>query len=138
MQRKITHSAAIIRTVMVQALAFVVANFHRGQTIIKAVIRQRNRIRTKLKNERNFFILKKIRGGHILAAPFCVFTTIDYSETIASVGHVEAHVPQSIHAPASIARAPSFSEIAETGHSDSQAPQFTQASVILYAMMDSL
>jgi hypothetical protein len=36
--------------------------------------------------------------------------------------------------PASITRAPSFSEIALTGQSGSQAPQFTQESVILNAI----
>jgi len=50
---------------------------------------------------------------------------------MASVGQVEAQAPQSMHLEESIQRAPFFSLIASTGHSGSQAPQFTQASVTL-------
>jgi hypothetical protein len=57
---------------------------------------------------------------------------------MASVGHVEAQVPQSMHLSGSIQRASFFSLMAVTGHSPSQAPQFTQASVILYAIVLSL
>jgi hypothetical protein len=41
-----------------------------------------------------------------------------------------------VHKSGLIQRAPFFSLMASTGHSDSQAPQFVQASVILYAMYD--
>jgi hypothetical protein len=54
--------------------------------------------------------------------------------TIASVGQAEAQVPQSMHTEGSIQRASFFSLMALTGHSPSQAPQLTQASVTLYAM----
>ena len=54
---------------------------------------------------------------------------------IASVGQTLAQEPQSTQAAASITRADSASDIALTGHSPSQAPQFTHASVILYAIM---
>jgi hypothetical protein len=54
-----------------------------------------------------------------------------YSSEIASEGQTPAQEPQLMHVPASMTRFESFSEIAETGHSDSQAPQFTQASEIL-------
>lgn len=53
---------------------------------------------------------------------------------IASVGQTEAQAPHSVHLSGSIQRIPFFSLIASTGHSGSHAPQFTQASVILYAM----
>jgi hypothetical protein len=54
--------------------------------------------------------------------------------TIASVGQVDAQLPQSMHLSGSIQRASFFSLMAVTGHSPSQAPQLMQASVILYAM----
>lgn len=54
-----------------------------------------------------------------------------YSSEMASAGQAPAQVPQLMQVPASMTRFESFSEIAETGHSDSQAPQFTQASEIL-------
>jgi hypothetical protein len=50
---------------------------------------------------------------------------------MASVGQTAAQAPQSWHLAGSIQRALSFSEIASTGHSLSQEPQFTQASLIL-------
>jgi hypothetical protein len=50
---------------------------------------------------------------------------------MASVGQTEAQVPQSVHLSGSIQRIPFFSEMASTGHSGSQAPQLTQASLIL-------
>jgi hypothetical protein len=50
---------------------------------------------------------------------------------IASVGQTAAQAPQSWHFAGSIQRALSFSEIASTGHSLSQEPQLTQASLIL-------
>jgi hypothetical protein len=50
---------------------------------------------------------------------------------IASVGQTEAQLPQSMHLAGSIQRAPFFSLMAWTGHSGSQAPQFTHASVTL-------
>jgi hypothetical protein len=50
---------------------------------------------------------------------------------MASEGHAPAQVPQLMQVAASMTRFESFSEIADTGHSDSQAPQFTQASEIL-------
>ena len=53
---------------------------------------------------------------------------------IASVGQLDAQAPQSMHLSGSMTRASFFSLIADTGHSPSQAPQLTQASVILYAM----
>ena len=53
-----------------------------------------------------------------------------YSSEIASEGQTPAQVPQLMQVPASMTRFESFSEIAETGHSGSQAPQFTQASEI--------
>jgi len=55
--------------------------------------------------------------------------------TMASVGQTEAHDPQSVHLSGSIQRRLFFSLIAWTGHSDSQAPQFTHASVTLYAIV---
>lgn len=55
---------------------------------------------------------------------------------MASVGQTPAQDPQSIQVDASITRADSASEIALTGHSPSQAPQFTHASVILYAIIN--
>jgi hypothetical protein len=54
---------------------------------------------------------------------------------MASAGHAPEHAPQSTHFAASIARFPPDSEIASTGHSLSQLPQFVQASLILYAML---
>jgi len=54
-----------------------------------------------------------------------------YSAEIASVGHEPTHAPQSVHFAGSITCSPSFSEIASTGQSAIQAPQFTQASLIL-------
>jgi hypothetical protein len=50
---------------------------------------------------------------------------------IASVGQTEAQLPQSMHFAGSIQRAPFFSLMAWTGHSGSQAPQLTHASVTL-------
>jgi hypothetical protein len=50
---------------------------------------------------------------------------------MASVGQTAEQAPQSAHFSASIQRFPSFSEIASTGHSLSQEPQFVQASLIL-------
>lgn len=58
----------------------------------------------------------------------------NYASSIASEGHSAAQDPQLIHLSASIARAPSFSEIASTGQTGSQAPQFTQLSFTLYAI----
>jgi hypothetical protein len=54
-----------------------------------------------------------------------------YEAEIASVGQTPAQAPQSWHLPGSIQRILSFSEIASTGHSLSQAPQFMQASEIV-------
>ena len=54
---------------------------------------------------------------------------------IASVGQAEAHTPQLMQILASITRLPSCSLIALCGHSPSHAPQFMQASEILYAMV---
>jgi hypothetical protein len=50
---------------------------------------------------------------------------------MASVGQTAAQLPQSVHLAGSIQRNPFFSLIASTGHSESQAAQFTQASVTL-------
>jgi hypothetical protein len=50
---------------------------------------------------------------------------------MASVGQTAAQAPQSWHLAGSIHRVLSFSEIASTGHSLSQEPQLTQASLIL-------
>jgi hypothetical protein len=58
--------------------------------------------------------------------------------TIASVGHTDAQLPQSMQVSGLIQRASFFSLIAVTGHSLSQAPQLTQASVTLYAITFSL
>lgn len=55
--------------------------------------------------------------------------------TMASVGQEEMQAPQSTQLAGSIHRAPFFSLIAPVGHSPSQAPQLTQASVILCAMI---
>lgn len=49
-----------------------------------------------------------------------------YASEMALVGHTEAQVPQLTHLPASISRWLSFSEIAPTGQSGSQVPQFMQ------------
>ena len=54
-----------------------------------------------------------------------------YSAAIASVGQEATQVPQSRHFSGSIQCFPSFSEIASTGHSLTQEPQFTQVSLIL-------
>jgi hypothetical protein len=53
---------------------------------------------------------------------------------MASVGHTDTQLPQSMHVSGSIHRASFFSLIAETGHSLSHAAQFMHASVILYAI----
>jgi len=50
---------------------------------------------------------------------------------MASVGQTAAQAPQSVHFAESIQRAPSFSDMASTGHSLSQAPQFTHSVLIL-------
>jgi hypothetical protein len=50
---------------------------------------------------------------------------------MACTGQTAEHTPQSAHFADSITRFPSFSEIASTGHSLSQEPQFVQASLIL-------
>jgi hypothetical protein len=50
---------------------------------------------------------------------------------IASVWQEATQAPQSVHFDGSIHRRLSFSEIASTGHSLSQEPQLTQASLIL-------
>ncbi len=57
---------------------------------------------------------------------------------MASVGQTAAHEPQSVHLAGSIQRRLFFSLMAWTGHSDSQAPQLTQASVTLYATVNLL
>jgi hypothetical protein len=54
-----------------------------------------------------------------------------YAAEIASVGQTPAHTPQSWHFSGSIHRLSPFSEIASTGHSLSQEPQLTHASLIL-------
>jgi hypothetical protein len=50
---------------------------------------------------------------------------------MASTGQTAEQDPQSTQVSAFIARFPSFSAIAETGHSLSHVPQFVQASLIL-------
>jgi hypothetical protein len=50
---------------------------------------------------------------------------------MASTGQTAEQAPQSTHVAVSIVCLPSFSAIAETGHSLSQVPQFVQASLIL-------
>jgi len=55
----------------------------------------------------------------------------DHSSTIASVGQTGTHAPQFTHLSGSIHLLLSFSLIAPTAHSLSQAPQFTQPSVTL-------
>jgi hypothetical protein len=55
---------------------------------------------------------------------------------MASVGQTPAQAPHSVHFSGSIQRVLSFSEIASTGHSLSQAPQFAHASLILYAILN--
>jgi hypothetical protein len=57
-----------------------------------------------------------------------------YSAAMASTGQTPAQEPQSLHLPGSIQRRLSFSEIASVGHSLSQEPQLTHASLILYAI----
>jgi hypothetical protein len=54
-----------------------------------------------------------------------------YSAAMACVGQAPAQAPQSAHLSGSIQCFPSFSEIASAGHSLTQEPQFTQASLIL-------
>lgn len=54
-----------------------------------------------------------------------------YSSMIASAGQSATHVPHEMHLSWSMMRASLLSEIAPTGQSGSQAPQFTHASVIL-------
>jgi hypothetical protein len=49
-----------------------------------------------------------------------------YTPVMAWTGHTEEQTPQSAHFAASIQRFPAFSEIASTGHSLSQEPQFVQ------------
>lgn len=59
---------------------------------------------------------------------------MDYSEAIAPVGQLDAHVPQSIQESGLISYLPSPCEIAPTGHSPSQEPQETHESEITNAM----
>jgi hypothetical protein len=54
---------------------------------------------------------------------------------MASTGQTPAQAPQFWHFAGSIQRRSSFSEMASTGHSLSQEPQFTQASPTLYAII---
>ena len=61
----------------------------------------------------------------------------NYSWLIAPVGQTPAQVPQSIQVSASISNLLSPAEIALTGHSGSQVPQFTHESEITYAILFS-
>jgi hypothetical protein len=63
-----------------------------------------------------------------------LFTVKSYSAAIASVGHDATQAPQSTHLSGSIQCLPSFSEIASDGQSLTQEPQFTQVSLILWAI----
>jgi len=59
---------------------------------------------------------------------------LNYSASGAPTGQAPAHAPHSIHASASITNLPSPSVIASTGHSEAQAPQLMQSSLIIYAI----
>ncbi len=69
---------------------------------------------------------KPLRNFHTLAI---------YSCAGAPTGQVEAQVPHSMQASASITYLPSPSEIAPTGHAPAQAPQEMHSSLILYAIV---
>jgi hypothetical protein len=73
----------------------------------------------------------RIASGSGIIAGRNPAATLAQPGKIASVGQTAAQEPQSVHLSGSIQRRPFFSEIASTGHSGSQAPQFTQASVTL-------
>jgi hypothetical protein len=59
----------------------------------------------------------------------------DYACLGASTGQTLAQVPQSTQTLSSITYLPSPSLMQETGHSEAQAPQLMQSSLILYAMI---
>ena len=64
-----------------------------------------------------------------------LFCTRAYSAFGAPTGQTDAQAPHSMQVSASITYLSSPAEIADTGHSDSQVPQDTHSSPILYAMI---
>lgn len=61
-------------------------------------------------------------------------TPVLHPAMMASVGHTDVQLPQSMHLSGSIQRISFFSLMAVTGHSLSHAPQLMHASVTLYAI----
>lgn len=73
------------------------------------------------------FIRHKIKNNPIKGCFAFYFT---YAGLGASTGQTPAQAPHSIHSSASITYRSSPSEIQDTGHSASQAPQLIQSSLI--------